>query len=471
MKTRIDRILFSLAVTLLLAGNTALASSRVLPFQGRLSDANGNAIPDGARVVQFKIYDAPVGGRTVWSGEVHKLTVNSGLVSTLLGTKATLAGVDFNQDLYLEITIDANADGQITLADPPLLPRQSILPAVFAQESANARLLGGYDWSSLFGTNNPADGILLASKIGDSSLATAKLADGAVSTAKLANGAVTPGKLNTSGAVAGQSLMFNGTQAIWNQVDALNAQTLKGYDWSSIFSSGNPAAGSMSVANFASRGSADVAGDLVVSGRTFLNGPSTTIQGSLAAPSIGINMFMNDWGLFLRNPGDFNHYLKYGNGFGNQSGFDGPILEGNAGGVLGAGGNWTLRWNNTGTVQVRSTISSGSDRNLKEHFSPINSEQVLDKVLDLPVSTWNYKDDPSASHMGPVAQDFRAAFGLGSDDKSIAVVDADGVALAAIKGLHKKFQQEESSLRDALNEQQKQIKALKAELEALKKDR
>ena len=182
-------------------------------------------------------------------------------------------------------------------------------------------------------------------------------------------------------------------------------------------------------------------------------------------------MFMNDWGLYLRNPGDFNHYLKYGNGFGNQSGFDGPILEGNAGGVLGAGGNWSLRWNNTGTVQVRSTISSGSDRNLKEHFSPADTDRILEKVLELPVSCWNYKDDPSSPHLGPVAQDFHAAFGLGSDDKSIAVVDADGVALAAIKGLHKKLEQQETHLRDALEEQQKQIKALKAELENLKATR
>jgi microcystin-dependent protein len=146
------------------------ADTRLLPFQGRLSDANGNPIPDGARVVQFKIYDAPVGGRVVWNGEVQKLTVNGGLVSTLLGTKADLSRVDFDRDLYLELTIDANDDGQIGPADPPLLPRQSIVPAVFAKESANSRLLDGYDWAPLFGTNNPADGTLLDAKIRDGSI-------------------------------------------------------------------------------------------------------------------------------------------------------------------------------------------------------------------------------------------------------------------------------------------------------------
>jgi len=94
----------------------AKAAARLLPFQGRLTDAQGQVVADGERVVQFKLYNAPVGGQAVWNGEVQKLTVNSGLVSTLLGSKATLGGVDFNQDLYLELTLDANGDGQITLA-------------------------------------------------------------------------------------------------------------------------------------------------------------------------------------------------------------------------------------------------------------------------------------------------------------------------------------------------------------------
>jgi microcystin-dependent protein len=164
----------ALAISLLFAPG-ANAETRLLPFQGRLTDANGNAIADGVKVVQFKIYDAPVGGRAVWNGEVHKLSVNEGLVNTLLGTKADLNAVDFDQNLYLELTIDANDDGEITPADPPLLPRQSIIPAFFAKESADSRLLGGYSWSALFGTNNPADGTLLSSKFGDSSIHGTKI--------------------------------------------------------------------------------------------------------------------------------------------------------------------------------------------------------------------------------------------------------------------------------------------------------
>ncbi len=455
----------------------AHADSRLLPFQGRLTDANGNALPDGARVVQFKIYDAPVGGRAVWNGEVQNLSINGGLVSTVLGSKASLARVDFNLDLYLEVTIDANADGQISLADPPLLPRQSILPAVFARESADSQLLDGYDWSALFGTNNPADGILLDSKIGDSSLTTAKLGDGAITSAKIAEGAVTGPKIDSTGATSGQSLMYDGNAVVWGQVNALNADTaanadnaahLNGFDWTALFNNGNPASGNMSVANLTSRASLNASGDLFVGGRTFLNGTATTIQGLLVAPSIGINTSMNDWGLYLRGIGDFNHFLKYGNARGNQSGFDGPILEGLGGGVLGAGGNWTLRWNNNGSVQVRGSLSQGSDRNLKEHFTAVNPEDVLSKVTALPVTRWNYKDDPDAEHIGPVAQDFRAAFGLGSDERFIATVDADGVAFAAIQGLNSKVDARDQELRELVKQQQQQIELLRAELAALR---
>ncbi|MCL4790397.1 MAG: tail fiber domain-containing protein, partial [Verrucomicrobia bacterium] len=73
-------------------------------------------------------------------------------------------------------------------------------------------------------------------------------------------------------------------------------------------------------------------------------------------------------------------------------------------------------------------------------FQPVNPQEVLEKVAALPVSRWNYKDDTRVRHLGPMAQDFHAAFGVGPDDKHIATVDADGVALAAIQGLNEKVE-------------------------------
>ena len=83
-----------------------------------------------------------------------------------------------------------------------------------------------------------------------------------------------------------------------------------------------------------------------------------------------------------------------------------------------------------------------SDRNLKENFQTIDPTDVLAKVVDMDISTWNYKaEDPSIRHMGPMAQDFKATFDLGASDRSIFVIDADGVSLAAIQGLHAELEQ------------------------------
>jgi hypothetical protein len=81
-----------------------------------------------------------------------------------------------------------------------------------------------------------------------------------------------------------------------------------------------------------------------------------------------------------------------------------------------------------------------SDRNAKENFAPVNACAVLDKVATLPILTWNYKEMRDGRHMGPTAQDFHAAFGLGGSDKTITTVDPDGVALAAIQGLNEKVE-------------------------------
>ena len=81
--------------------------------------------------------------------------------------------------------------------------------------------------------------------------------------------------------------------------------------------------------------------------------------------------------------------------------------------------------------------SSISDRNVKENFTPVDGQEILASLAEMPITTWNLKSQNTAiSHMGPVAQDFYAAFGLGEDERYISTVDADGVALAAIQGLY-----------------------------------
>jgi len=77
-----------------------------------------------------------------------------------------------------------------------------------------------------------------------------------------------------------------------------------------------------------------------------------------------------------------------------------------------------------------------SDVRKKTAFRPLDGETVLAKLRVMPVQSWQYRSqDASIRHIGPTAQDFRAAFGVGESDTTITTVDADGVALAGVKAL------------------------------------
>lgn len=106
-------------------------------------------------------------------------------------------------------------------------------------------------------------------------------------------------------------------------------------------------------------------------------------------------------------------------------GFSGHVISTSAGAYLSSGGVWT----------------DSSDRTKKEGFEVIDPAAILERVENLPGTVWNFKSEgPSVRHIGPVAQDFHVAFGVGGDDKHIAALDANGVALAAIQGLNEKVE-------------------------------
>jgi hypothetical protein len=106
-----------------------------------------------------------------------------------------------------------------------------------------------------------------------------------------------------------------------------------------------------------------------------------------------------------------------------------------------ASGGFTLYTDAASTIGAQLAAGSGtwaslSDRNAKTNIVPLDDATVLDKVAALPISRWSYKSEHGVRHVGPMAQDFYAAFKVGEDDKHITSIDEDGVALAAIKALH-----------------------------------
>ena len=111
-------------------------------------------------------------------------------------------------------------------------------------------------------------------------------------------------------------------------------------------------------------------------------------------------------------------------------------------------------------LTVTTTFNSPSDVNLKEEFETVEPLEVLEKLVALPITTWTYKhDEASSRHMGVMAQDFYAAFGLGTGDRHISSIDPDGVAMAAIQGLNQKV--------EAKNSEIDELKARIAQLEAM----
>jgi hypothetical protein len=113
---------------------------------------------------------------------------------------------------------------------------------------------------------------------------------------------------------------------------------------------------------------------------------------------------------------------------------------------------------------------SGSDRNSKAGFMPVNTDDILAKVAALPITRWHYPSSSGTPHLGPMAQDFYAAFGTGSDDRHIADVDEGGVALAAIQGLNKKEDEKDAEIKTLKQENhslQQRLDALERVVQSL----
>lgn len=98
-------------------------------------------------------------------------------------------------------------------------------------------------------------------------------------------------------------------------------------------------------------------------------------------------------------------------------------------------------------------LASGAVSGAVRGSDPVNGYQVLEQVVQLPVSTWRYHwDPPHVRHLGPMAQDWWKAFGIGENDRTICCTDANGVAIVAIQALHRE-----------LTELRGEVEALRAE--------
>jgi hypothetical protein len=142
-----------IACALFVNSATAFASPNFqINYQGKLTDSTNMAVPDGPYEMEFNIYTEPSGSPPVWTqtySGANEVQVTSGLFSVMLGSTSPLTSVDFNQTLYLGVTIEADAE---------MTPRKILgaSPAAFiAAEASDAALLGGIASTSFVRSNEP----------------------------------------------------------------------------------------------------------------------------------------------------------------------------------------------------------------------------------------------------------------------------------------------------------------------------
>ena len=208
------------------------------------------------------------------------------------------------------------------------------------------------------------------------------------------------------------------------------------------------------------------------------SGASSTIPGGFANIASGEESFAA--GRLSEAAGDRSFALGYlarafGNGsfiwadnrgfqFVNPPGFDNIFAARATGGAQFTVGIDALSGNPTWSCVVfngNSGWSCTSDRDAKENFVEVDRNSILERVVALPLSVWNGKGaDPRDRHMGPMAQDFYASFGLGLDETKIASGDISSVALAAIQGLHQLVQEKDARIAALENNVQAQQQEL-----------
>ncbi len=217
-------------------------------------------------------------------------------------------------------------------------------------------------------------------------------------------------------------------------------------------------------------------------------GPSSIASGlasTTIGPSIALGSFSVAIGLQNRAAGNFSMAFGKNARCSNQ----GSCVIGDASAGFSsdsvystANNQMTMRYTGGFRLFTTMNLSSGvavsagggswasvSDRRKKENFRDIDVESILTKVAALKITNWNYKSQPaSVRHIGPVAQDFYAAFGLDGqgNDTTINTIDIDGVNMAAIQALEKRttqLQQENEALRQRLEKMEALLQKIAAE--------
>ena len=500
---------------------SAFAQGTAFTYQGRLTD--GGSPANGSYDLRFILYTADPGGNQAGPILTNAATAVSGGIFTVALDFG--ANILTNTARFLETAVRTNGGGVFAV----LSPRQKLTPAPYAVFAENVGIgglaAGAYGNAVTF--NNAANsfsGSFSGNGAGVTSLNANNLASGTVPDARLSANIARANQVWQIGGNAGTSSDFIGTtdnqpfDVRVNNVRVMryrlntepggfytNAPNVIGgssinttvttdvvgatiaggggvYIDGSEFANkvtarfgtvsggaGNTASGEAATVgggfkNTASGGQATVGGGTANTASGFLatvgGGNQNTASGDYSFAA-GANAHAAHAGSFVW--GD-NSFVNFSSTTANQFRVRATGGATFATAIDGSGGV-------TAGVHVLSgdtAWSSISDKNAKKNFRPVNGEAVLEKLAAMPLQSWNYKweADTNTPHLGPMAQDFKAAFYPGRDDKSISTLEFDGVELAAIQGLNQKLNEKDAEI-ETLKEKAAKVDSLEKRLAEL----
>lgn len=478
-----------LAVMIAASGPVSAASHGIM-YQGTLAGPTGAAVPDGTYPMTFSLWSGLAGGTKLWEETGHSVTVVKGAFSVELGLAVSFGTVfDGGASRWLDVRVNLGSGMQIF---GPRVPLSSVPYAHWAQDADKVDGLhaSGF-WQTLgnAGTTSGThflgtkDNVALDFRVNNRR--ALRIAPGTTSDSIIgghSSNSITSGVFAAAIGGGGNSTYPNTVTDNYGAVgggtrnQAGNASgTVSDRQFATVGGGyGNTASGAYSVV---AGGDSNIAGG---TSSTVGGGNENTASGNMA--TVGGGQLNKAIGERATVPGGENNQASgsysFAAGYGARTSHNGCFAWVDSTGeaanstglnqfrVRSTGGVWF--YSATGTTGVGLASGGGSwtslsDRAAKENFAPVDAGEVLDKVAALPLSTWNYKSqDPSIRHMGPVAQDMRAAFGLGESDTGIDTVDADGVALAAIQGLNQRLMREVSGLRAEIEELKSLVSAMAA---------
>jgi hypothetical protein len=377
-------------------GQTGSVVPDSISFQGSLTDAGGAAL-DTMVNITTTLYE---GGVAAYAQTHSKVIVSDGVFNVVIGPVDT---VEFNRPLDIGITVGGNSEMT------PRVPLQSVPYALdvrgfHAIEAGNGI---GKAMNIIAGASNNK----ITSGFGGTIAGGGGIADDS-------------GPFASPNEVTGDY----GTIGGGNRNRASRYATVAGGERNDALGTNSAILGGL--ANVASAFGATVGGGVA----NFATGSSATIPGGSSNSASGDNSFAAGRMAAAQHNGAFV--------WNDVSAFDSLHSAANNTFSVRAAGGIMFYSNATKTTGVRLASNSGSwanlsDRNVKEDFATVDEVDILERLDKISVGTWRYiGQEASIRHMGPVAQDFRRAFGLGIDDRHITTIDGNGVALAAIKGLY-----------------------------------